>query len=993
MSIRQGCRLTVVAFLILFSSSIYSATSTVNANNTHQVIDGFGGSNAWSDCGSCIPGSAKNAWFTAARLDELFTTAGNGIGLSIMRMRIPPDAGQFGSAVGPVQGAAARGALVMATAWTPPTNWKTVNQAGNNPPSELQAQYYDEYATYLRNFVTTMNAAPYNLSIYALSPANEPDYQVTYDGCDWTGNQLRDFVKFNLGPTFEAAGLTTKIMVGESFRNQLAITDPTLNDAVARDYTDIIAEHTYGGGPTLYPLCQTHGKTYWITERSSFETYDGTMTHGLVVAGWLHNSLAVAEFSAFVYWWLASDASNEGLTSETQGHPKRFYVMGNYSKFVRPGFVRVDATASPAAGITTSAYKNPAGTGYVIVATNTNGSAQSLTVNLTGVTASSFIPYITSSSLNLAAQAAVNVTANSFTYTLPAQSVVSFVATGPAPTVTQTVNPAWSRTFTPTSTATPSSVLLDDMEDGNNNNNWGGGWYSYSGTGTTITPKPFTMTAGGMTGSAAYRAQIVATVADYAGVGTNLNAAQTGVDLTSYVAVEFWVKGNGGNYWFHFTQADITSGDYYGVAFTAPATWTKVTVNIDQASLGKRGFGTETGAFTKNAVVALQWTSNGNGALDIQVDNVAFLTNAAVTPVNTPTRTVTNTPLVPTSTYTRTPTFSRTMTLTYTRTNTPVNTLTASPVNSATRTMTSTQVITSTSTVVPTFTRTATNTAVSTVTSTGTITLTPTTSIYSPTITQTQTLFISATYTATMSHTEISTPTLTTTRTPAETITNTPAVSNTGTPVSTITSSVAASATRTFVNTPVNSATSSPTSTLTRTNTAVNTATLTSTRTAVNTSTNTFTRTRTATYTQTAVNTATRTFTLTATLTNTLVSTPTITQTNTPVPTATIAWGDKFEIPETLIYPNPCNPETTDMKIKINITQAASEMKVKIFTRAYRKMMETPCGAVNTKEVVVTVPSARIRHLSAGIYYMVVTGKSTGGENAVSKPVEFIILR
>ena len=242
------------------------------------------------------------------------------------------------------------------------------------------------------------------------------------------------------------------------------------------------------------------------------------------------------------------------------------------------------------------------------------------------------------------------------TFTTTSTSTFTFTFTGTA-TLTPTGTAVFTSTFTPTGTATPYSVMLDDMEDGNNINNWGGNWYCYSGTGTTITPVPYAMTAGGMTGSLNYRASILATVADYAGLGTNLSAAGTAVDLTQFTAVEFYVKGNGGTYWFQFTQPSITDGDQFGVTFTAPATWTKVTIPIAAASLGQRGFGTAS-TFTKNAVIALQWTSNGNGALDIQVDNVRFLSLNPITPSPTPTNT--NIVIPQTNTFTATLTATNT---------------------------------------------------------------------------------------------------------------------------------------------------------------------------------------------------------------------------------------------------------------------------------------------------------------------------------------------
>src|SRR5437762_2822574 len=76
------------------------------------------------------------------------------------------------------------------------------------------------------------------------------------------------------------------------------------------------------------------------------------INNGIAVAGWIHSALVVGDASAWVYWWYqplsTTTNDNEGLILQNGTDTKRRYTLGNYSKFVRPGFVRVDATAPPA---------------------------------------------------------------------------------------------------------------------------------------------------------------------------------------------------------------------------------------------------------------------------------------------------------------------------------------------------------------------------------------------------------------------------------------------------------------------------------------------------------------------------------------------------------------------------------------------------------------------------------------------------------------------
>jgi hypothetical protein len=150
------------------------------------------------------------------------------------------------------------------------------------------------------------------------------------------------------------------------------------------------------------------------------------MGNGLYWANQIHSFMTVAQANAWNFWWLVSyNPDNEGLT-DTNGVPaKRMYVLGQYSRFVRPGYYRVGVVNN--AGTSISAYKDPNSGGFAIVAINNSGSDIVQIFNLNGFTATHVTPWITSGSLSLSNQAPVNVTNATFAYVLPAQSVVTFV--------------------------------------------------------------------------------------------------------------------------------------------------------------------------------------------------------------------------------------------------------------------------------------------------------------------------------------------------------------------------------------------------------------------------------------------------------------------------------------------------------------------------------------------------------------------------------------
>jgi hypothetical protein len=74
-----------------------------------------------------------------------------------------------------------------------------------------------------------------------------------------------------------------------------------------------------------------------------------------------------------------------------------------------------------------SAYQDSTSEHFAIVAINPDGNALSQTITLTNFNAGTVTPWITSGTQSLAVQTAIAVTNQTFTYTLPAMSIVTFV--------------------------------------------------------------------------------------------------------------------------------------------------------------------------------------------------------------------------------------------------------------------------------------------------------------------------------------------------------------------------------------------------------------------------------------------------------------------------------------------------------------------------------------------------------------------------------------
>jgi glucuronoarabinoxylan endo-1,4-beta-xylanase len=431
------------------SQGVEAQAVTVTWTNTHQTIDGFGGGN-----------TSTGASMSTADENFFFGTGASQLGLSILRVGLtdgnydPGDcttvsASCAGAYVNDMKAVVANGGRVLATSFSPPaaykTNGSTICTAGAGNGA-LSTGSYGAYATWIANFVQSVQAQ--GASVYAVSVQNEPEICQSYDSALWTAAQMDTFIKTNLGPTLSSAGLTPSVFLAETdvYSDLSSYAGTCMSDPSCYQYVGGNNWHDYDAtypsiNSTTNPWASL-GKKFWQTEGSclfqSFCTYTpfvGNMADALPWAGLIDDRLANANVNSWLWldledWF--NDGSNIGLTENDSSATiaKRAYVLGQYSKFVRPGWVRIDATHNPTSGVFVTAFRDPSSGNFAIVAINENSSSSNVTFSLAAFpSVTSVIPTLTSDSLNLIDQASSNVSGGAFSYSLPATSVVTFHGT------------------------------------------------------------------------------------------------------------------------------------------------------------------------------------------------------------------------------------------------------------------------------------------------------------------------------------------------------------------------------------------------------------------------------------------------------------------------------------------------------------------------------------------------------------------------------------
>jgi hypothetical protein len=292
------------------------------------------------------------------------------------------------------------------------------------------------YANYLKQYAADYSAAGDPLTY--IGPENEANLSTSYDSMQLSPAQTVNILDV-LGPTMASSGLSTQVECcateGWDFANQYA---PAIEaDPTALADTAVFTSHGYTEAPTT-PL-SGWSKPAWETEWSTFETWDpawddGTDASGLTWAQHIFAGLDSANLNAFLYWWGSTTPSengdNEGLieiNGSTVIPSGRLWAFANFSRYVRPGAVRIGATTSDG-NLTLDAFKNTNGT-ITVVALEAGSSSDPVTFSLAGTgvaNGATVTPYLTNSSNDVAAQATATVSGGSFSYTMPARSLVTF---------------------------------------------------------------------------------------------------------------------------------------------------------------------------------------------------------------------------------------------------------------------------------------------------------------------------------------------------------------------------------------------------------------------------------------------------------------------------------------------------------------------------------------------------------------------------------------
>lgn len=356
-------------------------------------------------------------------------------------------------------------------------NGKAYGAGGGS--ANIAPQYYDEYADYLAKIANYFKSI--GIPLDYISPVNEPQWNWSksngQEGSPWQNSEIVKLVKA-LDKKIKYYGLRSNILIPEAGEitflyngdiegrsNQAAYffgSDSKIKRLSS--VPNVIAAHSYF---TTWPVremiemrqklwehLQSVGPNlkYWVTEYCVLISNDKIQGNGrdlgikpaLYIARVMHYDLTVANASSW-QWWLAVSANDykDGLVyidrNKQNGEvyeSKMLWAVGNYSRFIRPGAVRLTVNRSDSLtpyatydNLMASAYLLKDKQKVVFITINYSYKDRKVRLNVNGLTASNlskFTSFITSSKYDLSHQFTVNL---GDTAVIPERSIVTLVAT------------------------------------------------------------------------------------------------------------------------------------------------------------------------------------------------------------------------------------------------------------------------------------------------------------------------------------------------------------------------------------------------------------------------------------------------------------------------------------------------------------------------------------------------------------------------------------
>ena len=238
-----------------------------------------------------------------------------------------------------------------------------------------------------------------------------------------------------LGRGISDAGLSTRLVLPDDLNPTEALprARAVLEDEASRPFVAALAFHLYGGGRAnealddLEELARRYDLPLWMTEltRPQWDRWPGVLEWAETVHGMLVDRDVAAVDSMWAYFGdQEPSATLVTIDDGAVGRTPMYFVTRQWSRYVRPGYVRVGAdTGEPR--VLTSAFVSPDRDEVVVVLVNPDGTDRRLAVAVPGAEIGSGVEIVRSSATEQAVEVPPPAGGEAIDVELPAKSVTT----------------------------------------------------------------------------------------------------------------------------------------------------------------------------------------------------------------------------------------------------------------------------------------------------------------------------------------------------------------------------------------------------------------------------------------------------------------------------------------------------------------------------------------------------------------------------------------
>ena len=241
--------------------------------------------------------------------------------------------------------------------------WLKTNGQHNNGGTLISGGE-SEFSEFLIAFLNGMESR-YGIEVTAISPTNEPDYEVAYESMNTTPSELSSIL-INLNARLSNSDLDhIKIVSPESFRveSQNSGTSATnyintmFENSAVEEAVDIVGTHTYADpnhNANWNALkVAANGKPVWVTESANLNSTDQSMTDAANYIKWILRGFNEGGVTGYMFHLFYEEADSDGYSSLVAWTPtgeiilpKRYHSFKHFTNLVKKGYSLINSNSS-----------------------------------------------------------------------------------------------------------------------------------------------------------------------------------------------------------------------------------------------------------------------------------------------------------------------------------------------------------------------------------------------------------------------------------------------------------------------------------------------------------------------------------------------------------------------------------------------------------------------------------------------------------------------